>query len=299
MNKLSFGIGNAKLSQSIATFSLPAGHSCPFAKVCLSKVDKNTGRIKDGKHCQFRCFSASQENTYPPVKKSRWHNFNMLKKHKDNIALMAKDIQDSLPRGFNIVRVHVAGDFYGEKYFLAWLNVALNNPMIIFYGYTKAIPLFIKYKKQIPSNFRFTASKGGTCDNLIGKHHIKYAEVVFSVNEAKEKNLEIDHDDSLAFESNKSFALLLHGTQPPNSLASKAWVTMRKNGMGGYGTSPISRKMDVKKDLIIYININGNKPLVKKTSITHRRMNGDKYKIKTPRSLFQSKYKPLWFMSNR
>ena len=283
MNKLSFGMGNSKLSQAIATFSLPAGHSCPFAKLCLSKVDKNTGRLKDGKHCQFRCFSASQESSFLSVRKSRWNNFDMLKKHKDNIKLMAKDIQNSLPRGFNIVRVHVSGDFYSEKYFLAWLNVALNNPMIIFYGYTKAIPFFIKYKKQIPLNFRFTASKGGTCDNLISKHHIKYAEVVFSVNEAKEKNLEIDHDDSLAFGSSKSFALLLHGTQPPKSLASKAWLTMRRNGVGGYGSSPISRKMDIKKELIIYININ-SKPLVKKTPVKINISNVNR--------------KSLWFMTN-
>lgn len=275
-------MGNSKLSQAIATFSLPAGYSCPFAKLCLSKVNKNNGKIKDGKHCQFRCFSASQECSFPSVRRSRWYNFNMLKMHKDNVELMARDIQDSLPKGVNIIRVHVAGDFYSEKYFLAWLNIALNNPMIIFYGYTKAIPWLIKYKKQIPLNFRFTASKGGTCDNLIAKHHIKYAEVVFSVNEAKEKNLEIDHDDSLAFNSSKSFALLLHGTQPPNSPASKAWCLMCKNGLGGYGDSTISRKIDVKKKLVIYINI---KPAVKKTP---------KKKVNPGNS-----FKPLWFISNR
>lgn len=264
MNKLTFGMGNSKLSQAIATFSLPAGHSCPFAKLCLSKVNTITGKLKDGKHCQFRCFSASQESSFPSVRKSRWHNFDMLKKHKDNIEAMARDIQDALPRGVNIIRAHVSGDFYSEKYFLAWLNVALNNPMIVFYGYTKAIPFLIKYKKQIPLNFRFTASRGGTCDNLISKHHIKYAEVVFSVNEAKEKNLEIDHNDSLCFEHKKSFAVLLHGSQPIGSLASKAMSALRKTGWNGYSSKKKPNTIS-NRPITIYVPLISVKVTNKKT----------------------------------
>ena len=257
-------MGNSKLSQAIATFSLPAGWACPFAKICLSKVNRETGRLTDSKHCQFRCFSASQEGFFPSVRKSRWYNFDMLKKNKDSIELMAKDIQDSLPRGVNIVCIHISGDFYSEKYFLAWLNVALNNPMIVFYGYTKAIPFFIKYKKQIPLNFRFTASKGGVYDNLISKHHIKYAEVVFSVNEAKEKNLEIDHDDALCFEGKKSFAVLLHGSQPIGSLASKAMSALRKTGWNGYSSKKKPNTLS-NRPITIYVPLISVKVTNKKT----------------------------------
>ena len=31
------------------TFSLPSGYSCPGASECLSKADKDTGKITDGK----------------------------------------------------------------------------------------------------------------------------------------------------------------------------------------------------------------------------------------------------------
>ena len=51
--KFNFG-GNAKLSKEIVTFSLPSGYSCPGAKDCLAKADRETGKIIDGKHQKFR-----------------------------------------------------------------------------------------------------------------------------------------------------------------------------------------------------------------------------------------------------
>lgn len=251
MNTLKFGNGNAKLSTAIATFSLPAGHSCPFAKDCFSKADKLTGRITDGKHCQFRCFAATQEARHTSVRKSRWHNFDMLR--SKSVEKMTELIQAALPKGYTYIRVHVSGDFFSEKYFLAWLNVALNNPLVTFYGYTKATPFLVKFKQYIPRNFRFTASKGGTCDKLISKHKLRSAEVVFSVKEAAAKGLEIDHDDSHAITADKSFALLLHGTQPAGTPAGEAWKKIQKS-VGGYSDSDSKRaKMVHQKKTVIYI----------------------------------------------
>lgn len=253
--RLRFGEGNAKLAKSIATFSLPAGFSCPFAKDCLSKANRLTGKIIDGQHCQFRCFAASQECAFQSIRKSRWINFEMLKE-SESISAMANLIQRSLPYGINVVRIHVSGDYYNEKYFLAWLNVALNNPATVFYSYTKALPFVIKYRKHIPSNFRITASRGGTHDHLIGKYHLKSAEVVFSTEEARRKGLEIDHDDSLAILNRSSFALLLHGTQPAGSIANFAWQTIKKTE-GGYSEAKKLLKMD--KPVTLYINQNSVK----------------------------------------
>ena len=230
---LKFGFGNAKLSRLIGTFSIPAGHTCPFADICLSRADKVTGRIQDGPNTEFRCFAASAESAYSTVRRMRWHNFELLKSAK-TVQNMADLIQRSLPDGITTIRVHVSGDFYSESYFLAWVNVAVANPGIKFYGYTKALVWLVKYKTQLPENFRFTASKGGKQDSLIGEHNLKYAEVVYSMEEAREKNLQIDHDDSLAMYSNRSFALLLHGTQPLKSKASEAWEVLKNNGIGGY-----------------------------------------------------------------
>jgi hypothetical protein len=58
--------------------------------------------------------------------------------------------------------------------------------------------------------------------------------VVFSPEEAKKLGLEIDHDDRLAYGSEQSFALLLHGQQRPETQAAKAMSAPRKVGLGGY-----------------------------------------------------------------
>jgi hypothetical protein len=232
MMKLHFGLGNAKLSAAIATFSLPAGHACPFAGECFSKSDRFTGRITDGPNTRFRCFSATNEARATTVRNARWRNFELLQEAK-TVQGMADLIQNSIPFGINYVRLHVSGDFFSENYFLAWLNVAINNPAITFYAYTKSIAYWVKHRKDIPANFRLTASKGGKQDNLIGKHRLKSAEVVFSTEEARRKGLEIDHDDSLAINSKKGFALLIHAGQPAGSAAAKAWEAIR-HVIGGY-----------------------------------------------------------------
>ena len=69
------------------------------------------------------------------------------------------------------------------------------------------------------------------CKGTIGNGTLKT--VVFSEEEAEQKGLEIDHDDAHAL-GKKSFALLLHGTQPKGSEASKALQVLRKAGKGGY-----------------------------------------------------------------
>lgn len=246
--KLLFGFGNAKLSKTTATFSLPAGHSCRFAKDCFSKANKETGKVTDGKCNKFRCFSVTSEARHSKVRKNRWKNFELLKKAK-TIQEMANLIQFSLPQQVQTVRLHVAGDFFNENYFKAWLNVAIANPTIVFYTYTKALTYWIKYRKFIPSNFRLTASKGGTHDYLIEEYNLKFAEVVFSEFQAKNKKLKIDHDDSLAKDSNNSFALLLHGTQPPKTKASKAWTIIKKL-IGGY-----SKKNTKKREMAKQQNV--------------------------------------------
>jgi len=254
---LFFGQGNAKLSTSISTFSLPAGHSCPFAKECYSKANRLTGEITDGPDCRFRCFAASQEALYSNVRRTRWDNFERLK-NAESVEKMTRIIQSNLPKNVNFIRVHVSGDFFSEKYFVAWLNVAMNNPLIVFYGYTKATPFLVKYKNLIPRNFRFTASRGGTCDNLIDKNKLRSAEVVFSVKEAEQKKLEIDHDDSHAILGEKSFALLLHGTQPAGTEAGKAWATIKRT-TGGYGEKSKRYNMAVNREPVIYLSVKNGK----------------------------------------
>jgi hypothetical protein len=232
--KLHFGIGNAKLSTSIAIFDLPAGWTCPQADKCLAKVNPTTNKLIRGKNTEFNCFAATLESGFSNVKRLRWNNLHALKS-ASSIEGMANLINDSIPANISYVRIHSSGDFYSEKYFLAWLNVALNNPLIVFYGYTKSLNFLVKYKSQIPPNFRFTASYGGKLDHLISKHKLKYAKVVYTVKDASNLGLEIDHDDSHAIIGKTSYALLLHGRQTAGTKAAAALALLRRQGIGGYG----------------------------------------------------------------
>jgi hypothetical protein len=217
---LKFQRGNAKLDKKIYTFSLPAGHSCPFANNCLSKADKLTGKLTDGPNTQFRCFAASAEAVYPNVRLARWHNFDLLKKLNSNES---KDlILASLPKKANIVRIHVSGDFFNEAYFLAWLQVAKAKPEVLFYAYTKSLVYWVNYIKDIPGNLVLNASEGGKLDAQISEHGLKFAKVVYSPEQAQELGLLIDHTDEAAYKTKESFALLIHGQQPKGSKASQS-----------------------------------------------------------------------------
>jgi len=232
-NKLSFSNGNAKL-KGIHTFSLPAGFSCPGANLCLSRANKLTGKIQDGPATQFRCYAASAEALFSNVRKSRWNNFELLKKCA-GVDEMANLIIFSLPKKAKILRIGQSGDFYSQNYFDAWLKVAAIKKDIIFYAYTKSIPFVLARKDVIPDNFKVVASKGGKYDDLIEKNNLRFAEVVFSKNEAKEKGLKLDKTDSIAYKGKTSFGLLLHNTQPAGTLAAKAWQNIKLNEGGGYG----------------------------------------------------------------
>jgi len=251
-NLLRFGTPNAKLKaletseynltrKKVATFSLPSGYTCPGAKECLSYANRKTGKIKDGKHTKFRCFQASAEAVYPSLRNMVWNNFDALRKAEKEAAEgresieMAKLILKSLEDvKFDILRVHVGGDFFSLNYFKAWKMVAHNLPDKLFYAYTKSLNFWEGSRNSLPSNFILTASRGGHHDELIDEYNLKCAEVVFSEEEAAEKGLEIDHDDSHAAYSDESFALLIHGTQPKGSEASQALQKLRKKGKGGY-----------------------------------------------------------------
>ena len=208
-----------------AIFSLPAGHSCPFAKECFSKADRKTGRITDGPDTVFRCYAASLE-TRPAVRAAHWHNFDLLKSKK-TIGELTDFLSKQIPEALRY-RVHSSGDFYSLAYFDAWMNVARMFPQTIFYAYTKALPFWVLRKDSIPANFRLVASYGGTHDHLIPAHGLRYSKVVKSESEAKKLGLNVDKDDSIAYGTNDSFALVVHGTQPKGTVWAKAWYKIKK-----------------------------------------------------------------------
>ena len=214
---------------TLKTFTLPAGWSCPAAQDCLSRSDRITGKITDGDATEFRCFMASAEARSPSLRNLVWHNFELLKEALkldaqagfENLPHTTNLIQRSLNSiEFDVMRVHVGGDYFSKRYLEAWIEIAKNNPSKIFYSYSKSLHFFKQF--ALPENLVLTASRGGKHDDLIDLHGWKEALVVYSEQEAEEKGLEIDHDDTHAAFGKKNFALLIHGTQPKGSAASIA-----------------------------------------------------------------------------
>jgi len=224
--------------RKVFSFDLFSGWSCPFAADCLSKavlLDTGKRKIQDGPQTKFRCFSASQEVQYTNVYNLRKGNFDALRVMKTSDE-MAYAIAHAMPDNAGIVRIHVGGDFFNFKYFLAWCKVAIDNPNRLFYAYTKSLSFWLKAAKvdAIPENLVLTASRGGRLDRLIDEHNLRESVVVHSVEEAKELGLEIDHTDELAAIPSirhKSFALLIHGTQPKGSEAADALKLLKKNNV--------------------------------------------------------------------
>jgi hypothetical protein len=239
---LRFGAGNAKLDPGIWTFSLPAGHSCPHSRECRSHADRQDGTIRDGRHAKFRCYAATMEARHPSVRKSRWHNWDQLRRCS-NRAEMKRLILDSLSPFARILRVHDSGDYFAQGYLDAWLDVARERPDTTFYWYTKSVAFWVArlgligngYSPGELRNVVPTGSWGGTEDHLINDHELRSARVVFSEEEAQALRLEIDHDDSHAMAYGPDFALLLHGTQPADSSAAAAARIIRDKGFSGYG----------------------------------------------------------------
>lgn len=204
---LKFGVGNSKLSNNIATFSLPAFYTCPGAKNCIAFANRLTGKLSYGKDAEITCFSAVTESLFPKVRECRWDNYFALKQSSSMSDLIIQSLKTVKQP---IVRVHVSGDFFSLDYFKAWVEAAKTYPDKTFYAYTKSVPFFNQLKDTIPNNFKITCSIGGKFDSEI-KEGTKTAQVVFSRQEAKAKGLKIDKTDRLAYTGKASFALLVHG----------------------------------------------------------------------------------------
>ena len=216
-----------KLGLKLKTFTLPAGYTCPGAKDCLAYADRKTGKVKDGKETEFRCFMASLEATFPSLRAMVWENLEKIRAALKVGSIECADlICESLPKKFDVMRVHVGGDYFSEEYLLAWIEVAKRNPSKVFYSYSKSLHLMKRH--ALPSNLVLTASRGGKFDKLIDLHGWKEAVVVFSEEEAEQKGLEIDHDDEHAAFGKEDFALLIHGTQPKGSAASEALKEVKR-----------------------------------------------------------------------
>lgn len=228
MAKLFFSKDNSKLNElakelglrksQVTSFDLPAGYTCPMADECLSKADRVTGKITDGKNVKFRCYAASSESAFKNARNAHWRNFDAIRRLSTNE--ISDLILSELPKDVKVVRIHASGDFFSQRYFNAWVRVAFSRPDVKFFGYTKVLK-YVSASK--PDNFKLVYSFGGKQDSALSNEPTCF--VVNNIEQAMEKGVEIACPDSKSandFEyimNSKSFAILIHGTQPAKAKA--------------------------------------------------------------------------------
>ena len=202
---LSFG--NSKLKKDgIASFSLPAGKTCPNADKCL------TG-----------CYALQGFFNMPSVKQAYANNFEASKLSSFG-TLIHKEIISKKPK---IVRIHASGDFYNQAYFKRWIGIAATHPDIQFYAYSKMILMIKSYRQELiqngldlPKNLTIIFSEGGKQDHLISNNNDRHSRVFDSLEALKLAGYaDTTTHDIGAMGPNHKIGLVYHGAK------SKAWVS--------------------------------------------------------------------------
>ena len=168
--------------------SLSGKITCPFADSCV----------------KF-CYAKKGAYTWGNVKPAYEKRFELTKKdyfvEAINNAIKVKKV--------DVLRIHDSGDFYSPKYIDKWLTIAKDNKDVIFYAYTKSIPLFKGLK--LPDNFIIIYSEGSKVDNLINTKKDRHARI-FNTEEELLKNgyINASKNDLNAIKDNKKVGLIFH-----------------------------------------------------------------------------------------
>lgn len=192
---------------TVYEWNLPTGSSCPFALECKVTVDRVSGKF-DVKKGQYRCYASSAER-FPAVREHRHKNFDLVK--AGGIPVIPSDC--------TAIRIHSAGDFFNQRYFDMWIELAKANPQIEMWAYTKSLQYWVNRISDIPENLTLTASYGGSQDSLIKEHNLKNV-IVYETQNIVPKDRPIDNNDDWARVKNIDFALLDNMKVPKKSVLS-------------------------------------------------------------------------------
>lgn len=195
MNQGKFVKNKKYYTGEVYEWNLPTGSTCPFAMECKVTVDRHTGKF-DVEKGQYRCYAASPER-FPAVREHRWNNFEFIK----NGGI------PEIPKDCKAIRVHSSGDFFNQKYFDLWVQLALDNPDVEIWAYTKSLQYWVNRLPDIPKNFTLTASFGGRQDSLINEYSLKNV-IVYNQLESVPADRPIDINDDCARIPSLNFALL-------------------------------------------------------------------------------------------
>lgn len=200
LNLLCDGMSNAKLKKTIknnrahiVTFSLPAVVTCPGADKCLKSGYCHAGNynFKSNKDKQSRNYLASLSLSF--------------------VDMINAELSEKWTFT-QYVRIHPTGDFYDMNYFKKWVQIAIDNPNVTFYAYTKSIDIVKGYadKYGLPANMVITYSYGSKYDDMIDPTTDYHAVVIGPNDEIPTGYVDGSVDDVLMCKGHKKIALRYH-----------------------------------------------------------------------------------------
>lgn len=185
---------NTKLKRDgIASFSIPAGSTCPNKGACVKG-----------------CYAMQGFFLMPSVKEALRRNYEATKNYPKFIKAMDAEIKKKKPK---IIRIHASGDFYSVGYFNSWICIAAMNPKVRFYAYTKMVGM-VKATLSIPKNLTLVFSYGGTEDHLINPLTDRHSHVFSSFEEMEAEGYkDTTTNDINALGRSKKIGLVYHGAK--------------------------------------------------------------------------------------
>lgn len=165
--------GNSKLAATakalgvrILTWGIPAYESRDGFRTCPLAGE-----------CAKGCYARQGAYTWSNVSQA-FERRLQLARSPGFVATIVAELQRRQP---DYVRVHDSGDFFSQSYFQDWRAIALSQPAVQFYAYTKMVPLFKRLTAlgALPANFTLIYSYGGSADALIDPQTDRHS-VVFA-----------------------------------------------------------------------------------------------------------------------
>lgn len=155
--------------------------------------------------CKKFCYASKGAYIWSNVKPAFERRFEATK--QDNFPqLMIAEIKK---KKATHVRIHDSGDFYSREYIQKWFKIMDTMPEVIFYAYSKSLPLFEGVK--LPENFTLIKSEGGKRDDLINPAVDRHARIFKTVDELLAAGYSNASDnDLIAIGENKNIGLVAH-----------------------------------------------------------------------------------------
>jgi hypothetical protein len=155
-------LGNHKLGNKIAVFSLPAQITCPGATTW----------------CKNNCYARKGRYLFSKVKIGLLRSLEQTKQ-ASFVENVVKELNDLIKKhGIKAVRIHASGDFYSQEYLDKWKEIALQLPQLKFAAWTKSWMLdFKNCPENITIFYSMVPDTEKVPSNIVRRAYVDYPEL--------------------------------------------------------------------------------------------------------------------------